>query len=60
MALLQSRKFKLTAAGILAAVAAGLTGEMAWSQVVWACIAALMANGIGIAIEDAGKKLSGQ
>jgi hypothetical protein len=60
LAWIRSRKFKLTLGAVLAAVAGGLTGQMTWSQVIWAVVLAFMANGLGIAIEDAGKKSTGK
>jgi hypothetical protein len=57
---LRSRKFKLTLGAVLAAVAGGVTGQMTWGQVIWAVVLAFTANGLGIAIEDAGKKSAGK
>ena len=60
LALLKSRKFKLTAIAVLGAVSAALAGEITWAQVLWTSTGAIAVNVFGIAIEDAGKKLSGQ
>lgn len=55
-----SVKFKLTLAACLGAVAGGLTGEMTWTQVIWACVSAFGVNVLGIAIEDHGLKSAGR
>jgi hypothetical protein len=60
LAWIRSRKFKLTMGAVLAAVAGGLTGQMTWSQVIWAVVVAFGANGLGIAIEDHGAKMAGK
>ena len=57
MSLLKSRKFKLTLAAVLMAVAAALTGEIAWSEAVTLSILAFIVNVLGITIEDAAYKL---
>lgn len=56
----ESRKNRLMIAGILAAIAAGVTGEQSWNHVVYEALTLLGANIIGISIEDHGLKLSGR
>ena len=53
--LLISRKFNLTIAAVLGAVAGAVSGEMTWSQAIFASIGAIAVNVFGIAYEDAHK-----
>lgn len=59
IALLKSRKFKLTAAAVLGAVALALNGEVTWAQALVTSVMAIMANVFGIAIEDGAAKAAG-
>lgn len=57
LALIKSRKFKLTVIACLGAVTAALNGKVSWEQALYAGICAIAANILGIAIEDASAKL---
>lgn len=54
--LLRSRKFWLTFTAVIGAAGAAYTGEITWAQAIQASVAAIAANVLGIAVEDAGAK----
>lgn len=54
--LLKSRKFWLTVTAVLGSIGAASTGEVSWSQALTASVGAIMANVLGIAVEDAAGK----
>lgn len=56
LALLKSRKFKLTLTACLVAVVAALKDEVSWEKAVLTCVVAIVANVLGIAAEDSAAK----
>lgn len=54
-ALVTSRKFKLTIAAALMSAAGAIAGEITWNQAISYILVAIVANQLGIAIEDVRK-----